>query len=68
MFVCVYDKICCVSQLYIAVTKLPDKSNLEGETLFGAHGFRGLVHGSGPEVRQNIMVEGCGRGKLLSSW
>lgn len=26
------------------------------------------LHGSGSEVRQKIMVEGPGRGKLLSSW
>lgn len=32
-----------------------------------AHSFRDRLHCSGPEVKQNIITEGCGEGKLLSS-
>lgn len=33
----------CVSQLFVTVTKIPDKNNLEEEKLILAHGFRDWV-------------------------
>lgn len=33
----------CISQLFITVTKIPDKNDLEEQSLFGAYGVRGSV-------------------------
>lgn len=49
----------CVGQLFVAVTKGPDKNNFEKERFLLAPGFRGFSHlgaGSGPEMRQSIKV------------
>ena len=58
------------SHLCITVMKRSKEKNLEKEKFILAHNFRGLVyhqppHSSGPEVRQNIMVGGCDKGRQL---
>ncbi|KAG3289940.1 hypothetical protein H1C71_026211, partial [Ictidomys tridecemlineatus] len=53
------------------MTKIPDKNDLKKKKFtFKAYGFRGQsmigqLNYSGPTVRQNFMVEGHGRGKLM---
>lgn len=51
---------------FVSVTTRPDKNNVEEEKSIWAHSFRdlslidSLLHGSGPEVMQNLMAEGSG--------
>lgn len=54
--------ICCVSQLFSAVTKQPHTNNSGRKRLFWTHGFRGLSPWLA-DSRQKCH----GRGKLLSS-
>ena len=59
--------------IFITVTKIPDKNNLEEERFILAHSSRGSVHGwltpcSGVKVSQNIVVEGHSGEKQLTSW
>lgn len=58
----------CVNQLVVV-----DKNNFEEESLFGAHVsevqfMAGWLHCSGYEVSQNVVLEGHGGRRLLSSW
>lgn len=57
----------CVRQLFVAVTKIPNMNNLkeEGFILAQFESFRYVV---GWLSGRNIMVEGYGGRKLLSSW
>ena len=51
-------EVLCLSQFFVAVTKIPDINNLEKKKLTLVDGFSGLRSWSaGPEVRQNVMAE-----------
>lgn len=61
----------CISQLFVAVAKISEKNDVE-EGFILAHHFRqsmlDWLHWFGLEMKQNIMVEVYGRGKLLTLW
>lgn len=62
-----------VSQLFLPVTKMPKKRNLEEASSFcvmvsGVPSMISQLYCSGPEMRQDIMVERPSRGKLVSAW
>lgn len=55
----------CISQVFVTMTKMPDKSNSEEGKFILAHSFRDSVHGRpNPLLLVQDEAEGHGRGKL----